>query len=120
MDLSIGNMSTKCKKCGSVVVIKNDLAGLITRFGILCDTCRHTPLNYKEMPYKEYLKTEHWKAVRRAALERAGNRCQLNSNHTDRLEVHHNNYDHLGAERAKDVIVLCQECHGKHHRKLPY
>lgn len=112
--------AVKCKRCGSAVEVRDDLRGVVTRFGILCDSCRHVPLDYKSMPYSEYLKTEHWKAVRKAALQRAGNRCQLNSSHTKRLEVHHNNYDHLGEERPKDVIVLCRDCHSKHHRELPY
>lgn len=120
MNIVMENIQVKCKGCGAAVDIKDGLIGLITRFGILCDNCRHTPVDYKSMPYNDYLKTEHWQQVRKEALVRAGYRCQLNSDHKNRLEVHHNNYNHLGAERPQDVFVMCEDCHGRHHGELPY
>jgi len=72
--------------------------------------------NLKSMPYKEYLQTDHWKETRKKALHRANYKCQLCSN-KDALNVHHNTYENRGQEKDEDLIVLCQECHAKHHEK---
>lgn len=68
------------------------------------------------MIYKEYLKTDEWKRIRRWALDRAGHKCQLCQS-TKNLNVHHNNYKNLGKEEPADIIVLCKNCHTKHHKK---
>lgn len=64
--------------------------------------------------YEQYLRSEHWQGVRRRALDYADDRCQLCYS-TQRLEVHHRTYERVGQERPADVVVLCAECHGKHH-----
>lgn len=69
------------------------------------------------MPYKAYLRSEHWQKVRADALERAEHRCQI-CNRADRLEVHHRDYKRRGCERAADVVVLCAICHSRHHGTL--
>lgn len=66
------------------------------------------------MDYRAYLRSSHWKTVRRDALRRAGNKCQLCSSRI-RLEVHHNSYEHLWDETEQDVVVLCRRCHAKFH-----
>ena len=68
----------------------------------------------KNMPYKEYLLTEHWREIRESALKRAGYRCFLCSK-GESLHVHHRTYENLGEESPDDVIVLCRDCHEKHH-----
>ena len=73
-----------------------------------------------KMPYAEYLKTEHWKQVRREALERADGRCQVCNSDAPPLDTHHRTYERRGHERPNDVIVLCRDCHGRFHDKLPY
>ncbi|MHB8646575.1 MAG: HNH endonuclease signature motif containing protein [Thermomicrobiales bacterium] len=67
------------------------------------------------MPYHDYLRTDHWREVRRAALERAEDRCQL-CNSPNHLEVHHRTYERRGAEHESDVVVLCDKCHGQFHK----
>ena len=64
------------------------------------------------MTYQEYLETEHWREVRRAAIWLADNRCQLCGSN-EKLEVHHNpaGYQHLFEERPEHVTCLCRECH---------
>ena len=47
--------------------------------------------------YKEYLNSDHWKAIRLKALDRAGYRCQLCSS-KQHLNVHHNTYINKGYE----------------------
>jgi 5-methylcytosine-specific restriction endonuclease McrA len=64
--------------------------------------------------YQRYLQSPHWKATREWALERASRLCQL-CRSGDRVEVHHNTYERVGRELPGDLIVLCGECHGRHH-----
>lgn len=71
----------------------------------------------KTMPYKEYLQTAHWKNVRKQALFRAKYKCSL-CGKKGKLNVHHNTYENRGGEKDEDLIVLCQDCHGKFHDKL--
>ena len=70
------------------------------------------------MPYAEYLKTEHWKWVRAAAIRRAKGRCQLCNREAATFHVHHRTYERRGRERRADVVALCPACHAKHHGKL--
>lgn len=71
----------------------------------------------KQMPYSEYLKTDHWQEVRRKSIKRSGFKCQL-CNEEGVLNVHHRTYENRGQEGYLDVIVLCADCHGKFHNKL--
>lgn len=68
----------------------------------------------RDMPYDEYLKTDHWLHVREAALERDGYRCRL-CNSTERLNVHHRTYERRGEELPGDLTTLCQPCHESFH-----
>lgn len=68
----------------------------------------------RAMPYADYLRSAHWRAIRAAALRRARWRCQL-CNAAERLDVHHRTYERRGCEVAADVIVLCRGCHSTHH-----
>ena len=70
----------------------------------------------KTMPYKDYLQTEHWQEFRKKALRKAGYKCQL-CNNGGLLNTHHRTYENKGHETYSDVIVLCQDCHGKFHDK---
>lgn len=70
----------------------------------------------KTMPYGDYLQTDHWQAVRSAALKRARFACQLCNARTV-LHVHHRTYERRGEEFASDVIALCAECHKTFHGK---
>lgn len=70
----------------------------------------------KEMDYKTYLESEHWKNIREKALKRDNYRCKCGSRY--RLEVHHHNYSHRGEEcEINDVETICHECHEKTHRE---
>lgn len=76
-------------------------------------------LELRRMPYAEYLKTPEWQKKRRKALATSGMKCQMCSATNKPLNVHHNTYERLGYERPSDLIVLCVDCHAKHHDKLP-
>jgi hypothetical protein len=69
----------------------------------------------RSLPYSEYLKTEHWQEVRKAALKRARYRCQICNAADATLNVHHRTYEHRGEEYAADVVVLCENCHAVFH-----
>ncbi len=71
----------------------------------------------KTMPYKDYLQTDHWKKTRKKALYKADYKCQL-CNSKEKLNVHHKTYENRGCEKSEDLIVLCEECHGKFHGKI--
>jgi hypothetical protein len=60
--------------------------------------------------YRAYLQSKEWKEKRRAAIERAGGRCQT-CNKSNRLEVHHRTYERIFNEDPGDLTVLCCECH---------
>lgn len=69
----------------------------------------------RAMPYREYLRTPEWRKTRAAALYRAGAQCAFDPAHTGPHHVHHRTYVNLGAERAEDLLVVCEECHRVHH-----
>lgn len=80
-------------------------------------------LSHKERKelYAKYLKTEHWQARRKVALEDAGYQCEdcgRKEDATFRLEVHHLTYARIFRERKEDLRALCPRCHGKRHGYL--
>jgi hypothetical protein len=73
---------------------------------------RHT------MPYDEYLKTDHWQAVRQEAIRNAAGRCEGCAT-PDGLQVHHRSYVRRGFEDVKlDLRAFCGRCHGNLHGKF--
>lgn len=77
-------------------------------------------LHYNEMSrksaYQEHLASSYWKAVRKLAMERDGNRCVLCNSPSD-LVVHRRTYKNVGneAENLGDLSTLCRPCHEAHH-----
>lgn len=68
--------------------------------------------------YADYLESEWWKWRRVKALRLANfkcNRCASSEN----LHVHHRTYKNLGAEKDRDLEVLCKDCHERHHGIKP-
>lgn len=72
-------------------------------------------LEAMSMPYREYLKTEHWKDFREHVFEVRGRKCEDCGAENVSLHVHHENYEWLGEERLEDVRVLCRNCHKLRH-----
>lgn len=120
----------KCKHC-SKWLRKEEIA----KYGVLCFRCgENTPadqqriivqaarvendgqraMRLRAMPYAEYLKTPDWFKTGTRKLNNAGKRCQVCGSRNN-LEVHHNNYDHIGSEHDNDLVVLCGECHSVFH-----
>ncbi len=72
-------------------------------------------LGYKS--YREYLASDHWISVKKRY--RASKRPQECVSCSDILyQLHHTTYERLGREWLKDLIPLCDGCHGKFHRYL--
>ena len=71
----------------------------------------------RAMPYAAYLRTTEWRRTREAAIALAGGRCQLEAAHDGTLHVHHSDYARRGAETTADLLVLCEDCHRRHHRE---
>jgi 5-methylcytosine-specific restriction endonuclease McrA len=70
------------------------------------------------MEYLDFLNTPYWDAVRSKKLFQAYYKCSLCDSNID-LQVHHKTYEHHGYEHENldDLIVLCGNCHSKHHGK---
>lgn len=64
--------------------------------------------------YAEYLQSGVWKRRRHEVILRAGGHCLLCQS-TQRLEVHHVNYERVGDENPEDLRVLCHPCHVAQH-----
>lgn len=65
----------------------------------------------RAMPYDTYLQTPEWQETQRAALKRAGNRCQVCRSEGVALRVYHTTLDSLGCEQEGDVMALCEACY---------
>lgn len=65
--------------------------------------------------YNAYLRSQEWAKRRKAALKRAGHRCQV-CNRTLDLCVHHRTYARFGHEDPSDLTVLCACCHNLFHQ----
>lgn len=73
---------------------------------------------YEHMPYKTYLKSDHWEEIRTNMLEKYNHRCAM-CDRTDNLQVHHKTYDNRGNEKEEDdLVVLCPICHMKEHTRI--
>jgi hypothetical protein len=66
----------------------------------------------RSLPYADYLLTPEWEATRKQALTRVSHRCQICMSDDESVEVYHKTTEHLGAERERDLMVLCSACHG--------
>lgn len=66
--------------------------------------------------YRRYLRSEHWRSLRRQVIRRSGGRCER-CGRSGRLEVHHVTYVRRGRELPSDLQVLCRDCHDEAHEK---
>jgi 5-methylcytosine-specific restriction endonuclease McrA len=64
--------------------------------------------------YRRYLRSAHWRALRKQVLRRAGGRCEA-CGRAGRLDVHHLTYARRGNELLGDLQALCRDCHDKAH-----
>lgn len=65
--------------------------------------------------YLEYLKSDHWKTLRRAVLDRDGNQCTKCPSRKH-LQVHHRFYRQRWEDsEPDDLVTLCNWCHEREH-----
>ncbi len=68
-------------------------------------------LSARQKAYREYMRSEVWRCLRREAVERDGKRCRL-CNAGGALQVHHRYYPEvLGTETVDALTTLCGACH---------
>jgi hypothetical protein len=72
-------------------------------------------INIETFDYKDYLKSDYWKYIKREVHERDGYKCRQ-CNSEDNLCVHHLKYDNLYNEDLNYLITLCKKCHYKLHK----
>jgi 5-methylcytosine-specific restriction endonuclease McrA len=71
---------------------------------------------------KVYLRSNHWREIRRQKLREVGYKCANHDMVVDRLDVHHlHYYDGFGSilfrEKMDNLQVLCRTCHKEAHKK---
>lgn len=65
--------------------------------------------------YKEYLKTDHWKKIKKQYKDSdLPQYCLVCEN--PKYELHHRSYDRIGAELLTDLISLCRKHHSATHK----
>ncbi len=70
--------------------------------------------------YREYLKSEHWKNLRKQKFQSVGKKCSL-CNCNKNLHVHHITYrTPLTSCTIYDLQVICAWCHANLHGKNIY
>lgn len=77
----------------------------------------------KNMPYQDFLKTAYWTTISTHKKYKVAYKCSICGGKTN-LSTHHatyarHGYEHRASVINEDLIVLCQNCHGKFHDKLP-
>lgn len=71
-------------------------------------------LSQKEWYAKVYLKSEHWKALKKAKAKEAGRKCEI-CGATKKLEFHHDNYRDIYDVTTADLRILCKTHHREFH-----
>lgn len=72
-------------------------------------------IKQRRKEYKQYLKTDWWKARRYSKVISIG-MCEVCSS-DKHLLVHHLTYKNIGHEPDKDLAVLCKYCHTRLHKE---
>jgi 5-methylcytosine-specific restriction endonuclease McrA len=73
--------------------------------------------------YADYLRTNHWRQLRKRKIVAVDGRCERCGFYGQRdkegrmhgLDVHHLTYEHLGHEDMADLETLCRTCHREQH-----
>ena len=68
-----------------------------------------------KISYTDYLKSDHWRGIRKLKLEECSNACEVCGEDGVRLDIHHKNYETLGHESLDDLAALCPYCHKDVH-----
>lgn len=74
---------------------------------------RSMPKWRRQLRYRAYLETEHWKEKRKRIIWKAGGRCLRCGAHA--TAVHYERYRGFDQERDTDLTAVCSRCHTKLH-----
>ena len=66
--------------------------------------------------YDKYLKTNHWRTLRKTIAERDKYTCQsCKKVFKSKFHIHHLTYKRIGSELPEDLVFYCEECHNAVH-----
>lgn len=65
--------------------------------------------------YKEYLKTKHWRDIKKKYNKKYKYECSCCGSSDKGLHLHHITYERVGNEQLEDLVYLCKDCHSKIH-----
>ncbi len=68
-----------------------------------------------KISYTDYLKSDHWRSIRKLKLAQCNDACEVCGEDEVRLDIHHKNYETLGHESLDDLAALCPYCHKDVH-----
>jgi hypothetical protein len=71
-------------------------------------------LSQKEWYAQIYLKSDHWKALKKAKAKEVGRKCEICGS-KKRLEFHHDNYRDIYDVTTADLRILCHTHHHEFH-----
>ena len=67
--------------------------------------------------YYDYLLTKHWSKKRIETAVFYKYECQFcHEKNPLKFEIHHKTYKHVGKEKMKDLLFLCEKCHKAYHK----
>lgn len=92
-------------------------ANLTTLESTLTRIIRPLAEDLPRLKYREFLKTDYWRSVRKVMYKCRGRRCSRCDVSYGKIDVHHLSYANHGNEllHLEDLILLCRVCHGKAH-----
>ena len=83
---------------------------------------RNGYLRSRGITYQEYLKSDHWKNIRRRYFRsKLYKGCYICGSRTN-IQIHHKTYKRFGREWLNDLLALCTDCHKEvheYHQKNP-
>lgn len=71
-------------------------------------------LNFRDWYRTIYLKSGHWKDLRKSKFNEVGRRCQ-HCGYGKKIQVHHKQYRKIFDVQLSDLEVLCDLCHRQEH-----
>jgi hypothetical protein len=79
------------------------------------DTWRNRELNLGDLTYIEYLKSDHWKELKKKAISRPNyQKCEFCN--SEKIELHHTSYKYILTKfELRNIISVCRYHHQEIH-----
>ncbi|MFM9914003.1 MAG: hypothetical protein ACKVN9_10765 [Methylophilaceae bacterium] len=71
----------------------------------------------RRLIYEDYLLSNQWKAIKALVFKRANDMCEI-CELNDAVDVHHETYENVFAEKLEDLKAVCRFCHDYLHGKI--